>query len=84
MIFLFSHPRQVKVMRKNGFNPIGFVKAGLFLTKIFDFTHCPRFWGIFKIMPEKLPIRPVEKDEKGESKPALNPDGGRSMRVIKW
>ena len=70
-------------MRKNGFNPIRFVKAGLFLTKIFDFTHYPRFGGISKIIPEKLPIKPVKKDEKGESKPALNPDGSRSMGVIK-
>ena len=70
-------------MRKNGFNPIRFVKAGLFLTKIFDFTHYPRFGGISKIIPEKLPIKPVKKDEKRESKPALNPDGSRSMGVIK-
>ena len=81
--FSFFTPRWLQVIRKNRFNPIGFVKAGLFPAKIVHFTICPIFEGIFKIIPEKPQIRPVKKDEKGESKPALNPDGDRSMRVVK-
>ncbi|MDP3395383.1 MAG: hypothetical protein Q8S57_01755 [Methanoregula sp.] len=62
---LSPHPRQVKVIGKNGFNPIGSVKAGFFRTKIVCFTIDLIFEGISKIIPEKHPIRPVKPDENG-------------------
>ena len=64
-----STPHWLQALRKNGFNPIGSVKAGLFRIKIVYFTIDPLFWGILKIIAEKPPIRPVKKDEKGQSKP---------------
>jgi hypothetical protein len=65
----FFDPHGLQVIRKNGFNPIGSVKAGLFLSKTAHFTIDPIFEGISKILPQKPPIRPVKKDGKGESKP---------------
>ena len=64
-----STPHWLQALRKNGFNPIGSVKAGLFRIKTVHFTIDLIFGGISKILPEKPPIRPVKKDEKGESKP---------------
>jgi hypothetical protein len=69
-------------MRINGFNPIGSVKAGLFLVKSVDFTIYPIIWGISKIIPECPPIRPVKTDQNCESKPGLNLDGCISLREI--
>ena len=67
--FIFIHPRWLQAIRKNGFNPIGSVKAGLFRIKTVHFTIDPIFEGISKILPEKPQIRPVKTDGKGESKP---------------
>jgi len=53
------------IIRKNGSNPIGFVKAGFILIKTTHFTIDPIFEGIFEITTENSPIRPVKKDEKG-------------------
>jgi len=64
-----STPRWLQVIGKNGFNPIGSVKAGFILIKTSHFTIDPIFWGISEIIAEKPRIRPVNKDEKGESKP---------------
>jgi len=60
-----STPHWLQVIRKNGSNPIESVKAGLFLPKTSHFTIDPIFEGISEILPEKPPIRPVKKDEKG-------------------
>jgi len=67
--FIFIHPHWLQAIRKNGFNPIGSVKAGFILLKISHLTIDLTFVGISKILAEKPPIRPVKKDEKGESKP---------------
>jgi len=67
--FIFIHPRWLQAIRKNGFNPIGSVKAGFILLKISHFTIDPIFEGISKIIVEKPQIRPVKKDGMGESKP---------------
>jgi hypothetical protein len=48
-----STPHWLQAIRKNGFNPIGSVKAGLFLFKIVHFTIDLIFGGISKILPEK-------------------------------
>ena len=61
--FIFSTPHELQVIRKIRSNPIGSVKAGFFLTKTFHFTIDPIFEGIFKIISEKTPIRPVKKDK---------------------
>ena len=49
----FFNSHELQVIRINGFNPIGSVKAGLFIIKTFYFMICPIFWGISKIIPEK-------------------------------
>ena len=61
--FIFVHPHWLQAIRKNGFNPIGSVKAGFILSKIIYFTIDLIFEGISKIIPEKHPIRPVKPDE---------------------
>jgi hypothetical protein len=58
----FFNLRELQVIRINGSNPIGSVKAGLFLVKAVDFTIYPIIWEISKIILEYPPIRPVKTD----------------------
>jgi len=75
-------PRGLQVIGKNGFDPIGSVKAGFSLAKTFRFGFCQVLAGIIKNHPEKLPIRPVKADKTCSSKPPLDPDWSMSRMFI--